>query len=112
MLPLLNQTPDIDNNMFNCISIKHEVSYTQHKADVLDYMVSYYPRNENMTTFSFVYGLFESKGVSFSKNQPLILNTAIALFSNSQPLGEFETEILKKTLSRLSKTSPTLPRRK
>lgn len=108
----VNQTSEFNTNLFDCVSIKHEARAIQHNTAVLDYMVTVYPRSENTLNTSFVYGLFEIKDIAFSKNQSSIINTANALFSNSQPIGDIESYVLNKTYTRLLKATPTLPGRK
>ena len=104
--------PQQDLNIFDCISIKNEISVPAKESDIIDYMVTVYPRNEYRNDFPFVYGLFETKDVAFAKNQNVIINIANVMFANSIPLNEFEQTVLNNTFSRSIKLQPTLPGRK
>ena len=104
--------PQQDLNIFDCISIKNEIFVPAKEYDILDYMVTVYPRKEYRNDFPFVYGLFESKDVAFAKNQDIIVNIANVMFAESFPLNEFEQAVLNSTFSRSIKLKPTLPGRK
>lgn len=104
--------PQQDLNIFDCISIKNEIFVPAKESDIIDYMVTVYPRNEYRNDFPFVYGLFESKDVAFAKNQDVIVNIANVMFAESFPLNEFEQAVLNNTFSRSIKLKPTLPGRK
>ncbi len=104
--------PQQELNIFDCISIKNEIFVPAKESDIIDYMVTVYPRNEYRNDFPFVYGLFESKDVAFAKNQDVIVNIANVMFAESFPLNEFEQSVLNNTFSRSIKLKPTLPGRK
>lgn len=108
----VNDIPQHDLNIFDCISIPKEIFLPTKEAEIIDYMVTVYPRNENRNDFPFVYGLFESKDVAFAKNQDVILNIANTMFAESVPLNEFEQKILNNTFKRTVKSKPTLAGRK
>lgn len=112
MIFVTTDIPQPDFNIFDCVSVKNEIFVPARESDIIDYMVTVYPRNENRNSFPFVYGLFESKDVAFSKNQDVILNIANVMFAGSLPLTEFEQNILNTTFKNSIKTKPTLPGRK
>lgn len=113
IIPVLADLPQVNNIFFDCIS-NSKVEYTNNttSGDLIDYMVTVYPRNENVLSFDFVYGLFQYNQLAFSHNQDTIVSIASDLFVDSEPLGAFESSVLNKTLERLSKSRPTLLGRK
>lgn len=112
ILPILTETPEYNNNMFDCLSLKNEIFVKSSTTDMLDYMVTVYPRNERISTFNFVYGLFDYTPVAFAANQSSVIHFATEMFASSEPLGDFESTVLKHTFMRLSKANPTLSGRK
>ncbi len=104
--------PQQDLNIFDYISIKNKIFIPAKESDLIDYMVTVYPRNEYRNDFPFVYGLFESKDMAFAKNQDVIINIASVMFAESFPLNEFEQKVLNNTFNRSIKAYPTLPGRK
>ena len=107
----ITDIPQQNVNIFDCISTNNQIFIPEKKSVIIDYLVSVYPRNDNLNDFSFVYGLFETKDVAFSRNQDVILNLATLMFSGSVPLDDFEQKVLNKTFERTLKTRYTLPRR-
>ena len=108
----VNQTLEFSTDLFDCVSIKHEAKIIQRNMEVLDYMLTVYPRSENTHNAGFVYGLFEIREIAFSQNQSSIINIANELFSESQLIGGVESYVMNKTYTRLLKATPTLPGRK
>lgn len=99
----------LNGNLFNCITIKQEyVAESPIDSKPLDYMVTTFPRCEDLKAFGFVYDLFNYEPVVFSNNQDLIIETANNLFSNSEQMGNVEAAILNITFKRLMKSTPTL----
>jgi hypothetical protein len=109
---ILTDIPDYNNNLFDCVSLNKENEVKSQNTATLDYMITEYPRNEGLSSFNFVYGLFEYTPVAFSKNQSFVIHFASELFSESEPLGNFESVVLNHTFKRLSKAKPTLSGRK
>lgn len=99
-------------NIFDCISLKTEYTIPVKNTEVIDYMVTVFPREEKVSGFQFVYGLFNQLPIAFSQNQHLILNAANELFSNSSPLDQFEQNVLNTTFNRMVKKTASLPGRK
>jgi hypothetical protein len=99
-------------NIFDCISLKTEYSIPVKNTEVIDYMVTVFPREEKISGFQFVYGLFNQSPVAFSQNQHLVLGVANELFANSSPLDHFEQKVLNNTFNRTVKKQSTLPGRK
>lgn len=99
----------LNGNLFDCISTKQEyIAKAPIDNNPLDYMVTTYPRCEDLNAFGFVYHLFHFEPVAFSSNQDIIISTANKVFSNSEKLGEIETSILNNTFRRVMKSTPTL----
>jgi len=110
---LITNLPETNINLFDCLSAPKEIVAPSNRTELLDYMVTVYPRYENSPeSFQFVYALVEPKEIAFAKNQATILNAANVLFNSSEPLTEFEQSVLVKTFDRLVKSKPTLPGRK
>ena len=109
---LITEIPQIERNMFDCISMQNQIPITVPKARVLDYMITEYPRNENKNDFPFVFGFFQSKEISFSKNQDVVINISNLMFQNSIFLSDFEQKVLNETFHRGLKSRPTLTGRK
>lgn len=99
-------------NIFDCVSLKTEYAIPVKNTDVIDYMVTVFPREEKVSGFQFVYGMFNQLPVAFSQNQHLVLNVANELFANSTPLNQFEQNVLNSTFNRTVKMKPTLPGRR
>ena len=99
-------------NIFDCVALKTEYAVPVKNTEVIDYMVTVFPREEKVSGFQFVYGLFNSSPIAFSQNQHLVLNVANELFANSSPLDLFEQNVLNTTFNRTVKKVPTLPGRK
>jgi hypothetical protein len=113
MIPIiLTDFPESDGNLFDCISVKNEIVVQKQTTEVLDYMVTIYPRNERIDNFTFVYRILDCAPIAFSHYQNSVIEFASEMFSNSEPLGEFESSILVSTIKRLTKTTPTLQGRK
>jgi len=112
IFPFLTEIPEHNSSLFDCVSSKNEIVVKSNKTELLDYMVTSYLRNERIDSFSFVHGLFESNKAAFSVNQNAVLHFASQLFSNSEPLSNFESNVLNKTFNRLIKVKPTLSGRK
>lgn len=113
MIPIiLTDLPESNSNLFDCISLKNEIVIQKQTTEVLDYMVTVYPRNERIDNFNFVYGVLDYTPVAFSHNQSSVIEFASEMFSSSAPLGEFESGVLVNTIKRLRKTTPTLAGRK
>lgn len=112
MLPILTDLPQFNNNLFDCISNKTEYVAKATNTELIDYMVTVFPRNENMSPFDFVYGLFEYTPIVFAHNQDAIISIASEMFAEAETLGAFESDVLNKTLRRLLKSKPTLSGRK
>jgi hypothetical protein len=112
MLPILSEIQQYNNSMFDCVSAKNEYVVKSTSTELLDYMVTLYPRNENIGVFDFVYGFINYTHVAFAKNQSDVIHLATEMFANSEPLGDFESNILNKTFRRLIKVHPTLSGRK
>lgn len=109
---LITDLPHIDRNIFDCISMQNQIHVPVSKVKVLDYMITDYPRNENRNDFPFVFGFFEPKEISFSKNQDVVINVSNLMFQNSIFLTDFEQRVLNETFHRGLKTQPTLSGRK
>lgn len=109
---LLSDIPQNNQNLFDYVSISYETKVKSNTTEILDYMLTIYPRNENTRTFNFVHGIFDKSYVAFAENQSDIIDIAGKLFSNSESLQKFESDILNKTFNRLIKSSPTLSGRK
>lgn len=113
MIPIiLTDFPESNNNLFDCISLKNEIVIQKQTTELLDYMVTVYPRNEQIDNFNFVYSLLDYKPVAFSPNQKSVIEFANEMFSKSELLGDFESGVLASTIKRLTKTTPTLSGRK
>ena len=112
ILPVLTNITEYNSGMFDCISLKNEFVVKSNTDEVLDYMVTIYPRNERINSFNFVYGLFDFSPVAFGKNQISVIHFATEMFSMSKPLGNFESTVLNHTFKRLIKVKPTLSGRK
>ena len=112
MIPLITELPQYNNNLFDCISNKIEYVVKSTNTQLIDYMVTVYPRNEGANPFDFVYGLFDYNPSAFAHNQDSIISIASELFADSEPLGSFESVVLNKTFKRLLKSNPTLSGRK
>lgn len=112
MLPII--TPFIQDNpsWFDCISNRTEVLCKDHNTGLVDYMVTLFPRNENLSPFDFVYGMFEDRKMVFSENQDSVVSLSSEMFYGSEPLGTFESDVLNRTFRRLLKSRPTLSGRK
>jgi len=110
---LITDIPQQETQLFNSISIslKKEISAVTKKTEILDYMVTVYPRNEFQSSFNFVYSLFERQ-LSFSDNQDSLLYVASKMFESSKSLTDFEQQVLKDTFKKSVKYSPTLPGRR
>jgi len=108
----ITDIPQQDLNIFDYISIKNEIIVPAKESDLLDYMVTVFPRNEYRNDFPFVYRLFEAKDSAFAKNQDVILNIANVMFADSFSLNEFEQKVLNNTFNKSIKTKPTLSGRK
>jgi hypothetical protein len=102
----------LQGNLFDCISSRNEyVAKAPIDNNPPDYMVTTYPRCEDIKVFGFVYYLFNQKSIAFAHNQDVIISSANNFFRNSLPLGELETLILNNTFRRVMKSAPTLPGR-
>lgn len=112
ILPILTDIPEYNNSMFDCVSLKNEIVVKSNTTEMLDYMVTVYPRNERINSFNFVYGLFDFTPVAFAPNQSFVIHFATEMFSKSEPLGDFESAVLSQTFKRLTKVKPTLSGRK
>lgn len=100
-------------NMFQSVTIETEIKNTPRSSTaMLNYFITEYPRLQNdINPFSFVYGLFENKNLTFADNQPAILNIATEIFSDTINLTNFEQSVLNATFNRLIKRKPTRPNR-
>jgi len=99
----------LQGNLFDCISTKNEyVVKAPIDTKPLNYMVTTYPRCEDLSAFGFVYHLFNYTPIAFSSNQDIIIAAANHAFANSESLGELEASILNNTFRRMMKSSPTL----
>ena len=108
-------SPSIDANVFDCLSManSHQIEYVDQKSDdVIYYMISNYPRVENLNQFSFVYQYTLPKEISFAQNQQYIIGIASEMFKNSVELSNDELSILEYTIKRTRRLTPTLPGRK
>lgn len=103
MLPILTDLSQFSNSLFDCISNKTEYVVKATNTELIDYMVTVYPRNDNVSPFDFVYGLFDYNPVAFSNNQDAIVSISSEMFAEAEPLGVFESKVLDKTLRRLLK---------
>jgi hypothetical protein len=112
ILPVLTETLEYNNSIFDCVSTKTEIVEEPQTSGTLDYMVTVYPRNENISNFNFVYSLFDYSPHAFNHNQQEVIILATELFSGSKSLGEFESQILNGTFKRLAKKTSTLSGRK
>lgn len=112
MLPILTDIHGYNNSIFDCLSVKTEIVVETNTTDILDYMVTSFPRNESVRRFNFVYGLFDFTPIAFAPNQSVVIHFANEMFSRSQPLNDFESNVLNKTFRRLTRVKPTLPGRK
>lgn len=112
MSPISIDIPIYNNSMFDCVSLKNETVVKSNNIEILDYMVTVYPRDETINRFNFVYKFFDLTPVAFSKNQSTVMHIATEMFLKSEPLGNFESDVLIKTFKRLTKVKPTLPGRK
>jgi hypothetical protein len=108
----LTDIPESRLNIFDCLSIKTEYTIPIKNTEVIDYMVTVFPREEKVNGFQFVYGLFNQSQIAFCQNQPSVLNLANELFANSMPLDQFEQSVLNDTFNRIVKKVPTLSGRK
>jgi hypothetical protein len=109
---LITEIPQQETRIFNSISFKNEIQAETKKTEILDYMITVYPRNELKSTFNFVYSLFEVNELSFSVNQDSLLYVANKMFEGSKNLSDFEQNVLSQTFRKSVKYSPTLPGRK
>ncbi len=109
---LITEIPQQETRMFNSISLKNEIPVETKKPEIIDYMITVYPRNELKSTFNFVYSIFDAKELSFSINQDSLLHVANKMFEGSRNLSDFEQKILSQTFRKSVKYFPTLPGRK
>lgn len=112
MLNILSDIPNFDTNIFDCVSIKNEYTLPANSANMLDYMLTSYARNENIAPFQYINIATDVHSTAFSVNQSDIIHIATSIFASSESLGSFESDVLNKTLKRLIKTTPTLAGRK
>lgn len=105
-------SPNLDNNIFDCLSTVKECYVPAKEVPVYDYMISVYPRNENDTSFTFVYSLFHNPRIPFGINQDSILAMANDFFRNSFSLTDFESNVLNNTFKKSSKSYSSLSGRK
>ncbi|QQS29391.1 MAG: hypothetical protein IPM47_00085 [Sphingobacteriales bacterium] len=110
--PFLTDIPEYNKSMFDCVSLKNEIAVKLDAIEILDYMITVYPRNETINSFNFVYGRVDFTPVTFGKNQSSVIHFATEMFSQSEPLGNFESVVLNQTFKRLTKEKPTLLGRK
>jgi spore coat polysaccharide biosynthesis protein SpsF (cytidylyltransferase family) len=111
-MSLITEIPNHDGNIFDCLSTTKEIFVPAKEAEKIDYMVTIYPRNEDFTKFSFVYGLFQTKNPAFADNQINVLDIAKRLFSGSTSLTETEQSVLNNTFLKEVNKKPSLPGRK
>jgi hypothetical protein len=109
---LIPDIPNHDQNIFGCITIPTEIVMPAKEVPIIDYLIKDYPRNENTNPFTFVYRLFDYQENAFGAHQSDILSVSSFLFSDIQPLDEFEMSVLNKTFLSSIKATPTLKGRK
>ena len=97
---------------FSSITIQTEAPAVIKKAEMLDYMITVYPRNEFQNNFPFVFSFFKENEISFSSNQDALISLATKMFAGSRDLTDFEQKVLNKTFKSSLKYKPTLPGRK